>query len=283
MINYDNALDQLASAGIEPNGLPQIGTLTRCKTCDDKSGKESGWYVLHEFTLSGGEQVLVGAYGNWKTGVTATIELDKARTLTAAEKTAFSEQMQATRRAAAAEREQRAADCKTRAAKIWEGLGNSGASEYLTRKKVKAWGVKFSRGSVVVPVRDVAGVLLGLQFIAPDSDKKFLTGTPKRGAYHLLGKDSPRTPLAIAEGYATAATVHEATGWPCAVAFDAGNLGPVCAVLRKRWPDRALIICGDDDTKTEGNPGRTKAMQAARDVGARVVFPAFKIKKIAEG
>lgn len=281
--NFDSAMDQLAGGGLEINGTPDLDRLVRCKTSDDRSGKQSGWYVLHEFTLSAGDQVLVGAYGNWKTGLTANIELDKTRQLSEAENRAFREQMETTRQAAAQEREQRAADCKTRAAKIWSGLGCSGASEYLTRKKVKAWGVKFSRGSVVVPLRNVAGELLGLQFIASDSSKRFLTGTPKKGAFHLVGDDSPRTPLAVAEGYATAATVHQATGWPCAVAFDAGNLAPVASALREKWPDRDLIVCGDDDTKTEGNPGRAKATQAAREVGARVVFPVFeKNQKIQE-
>lgn len=279
MINYDNAMDQLAAGGLEINGTPELGQLKRCKTSDDRSGKESGWYVLHEFALSAGDLVLVGAYGNWKTGLTATIELDKTRQLSDAERAAFREQMQATRRAAAVEREQRAVDCKSRAAKIWAALGDSGASDYLDKKQVSAWGVKFSRGSIVVPVRNIEGELLGLQFIAPDSTKRFLTGTPKKGAFHFVGDDSPRTPLAIAEGYATAATVHQATGWPCVVAFDAGNLMPVCRALRDKWPERELIICGDDDTETEGNPGRTKATLAAQAVGARVVFPGFDQQK----
>ena len=280
MINYDNALDQLAAGGLEINGTPEIGVLKRCKTSDDKNGKESGWYVLHEFALSAGDDVvLVGAYGNWKTGLTANIELDKAKPFSDAERAAFREQMQATRAAAAQERELRAADCKTRAAKIWAALGDSGASDYLDKKQVSAWGVKFSRGSVVVPVRNALGELLGLQFIAPDSTKRFLTGTPKKGAFHWVGDDSPRTPLAIAEGYATAATVYQATGWRCAVAFDAGNLLPVCQALREQWPKRELVVCGDDDTKTDGNPGRAKATQAAQAVAARLVFPAFTVKQ----
>ena len=101
-----------------------------------------------------------------------------------------------------------------RARRIFEKLPDSGTSEYLKRKGVRAYGLRFSRGSIVVPVRDERGDLVGLQFIDGEGAKKFLTGTAKRGAWHWVGELGNRGPVAIAEGYATAATIHEATGWP---------------------------------------------------------------------
>jgi putative DNA primase/helicase len=59
------------------------------------------------------------------------------------------------------------------------------------------------------------------------------------------------------------------------VAFDSGNLKPVAVALTNKYPHYDLIICGDDDPKTPGNPGRTKATEAAKLVGARVCFPVF--------
>ena len=74
---------------------------------------------------------------------------------------------------------------------------------------------------------------------------------------------------------ATAATIHEATGQPVAVCFDAGNLKPVAEALRAKFPDIKLIICADNDRFADGNPGVTKATAAAQAVGGLVVVPQF--------
>ena len=63
--------------------------------------------------------------------------------------------------------------------------------------------------------------------------------------FHLIG--APQGILLIAEGYATAASLHLATGLPVAVAFTAGNIAPVAAELHKRYPRSRLLICADDD------------------------------------
>ena len=93
-----------------------------------------------------------------------------------------------------------------------------------------------------------------------------------------LGTD-PAGPavLLIAEGFATAASLHEATGRPAAVAFDAGNLAHVVKALRKKYPAALIVLAGDDDRDTEArtgsNPGRLKATAAARSVQGLAVFP----------
>ena len=83
--------------------------------------------------------------------------------------------------------------------------------------------------------------------------------------------------ILVAEGYATAASLHEATGYPCAVAFDAGNLAIVAHALRQHYSAALLVLCGDDDqatyTKTGSNPGKIKATAAAAVQGV-AVFPA---------
>lgn len=81
--------------------------------------------------------------------------------------------------------------------------------------------------------------------------------------------------LFICEGYATGASIHEATGHAVAVAFDSGNLKPVAEALRRKYPETKLIICADNDQWTEGNPGTTKAKEAAEAVGAAIVCPSF--------
>ena len=125
---------------------------------------------------------------------------------------------------------------------------------------------------LLIPLRDTAGKLHSLQTITPDGEKRF-KGRMK-GCYHAMG-GKPTVCLVIAEGYATGASIHEATGWPVAVAFNAGNVGPVAAALHKAYPALTLVMAADDDHLTPGNPGMAAARQAALAVGGFVVVPQF--------
>jgi putative DNA primase/helicase len=180
------------------------------------------------------------------------------------------------------------------AAAQWDGASEQGESPYLVRKGVQPHGVRFAVGGwVLVPLRDGAGKLWNLQRIAPAKpengapEKLFLKGGRKSGLWHQVGElasgdgtdpeGSGLAVLLIAEGYATAATLHEATGYPVAVAFDAGNLQHVARALRQLHPAALLAVCGDDDQDTERetgtNPGRVKAAAAARTVHGLALFP----------
>ena len=50
---------------------------------------------------------------------------------------------------------------------------------------------------------------------------------------------------------------------PAVAAFDSGNLLAVANALHGRFPDKRIMIAGDDDHKLENNPGRVKALEAA--------------------
>lgn len=133
------------------------------------------------------------------------------------------------------------------------------------------------RGSVVVPMRRGKGIC-NVQIIFPSGKKSFPRHGRKSGCFHFMGDWSPVSEVVcIAEGYATAASVYMATqGFPCVVAFDAGNLAKVARVVRKSSPDAHIIICADNDSNTKGNPGLTAANAAANDVGGVVAVPVFK-------
>ena len=79
----------------------------------------------------------------------------------------------------------------------------------------------------------------------------------------------------IAEGFATAASIREATGLPVVIAFDCGNLGPVAKAIRSWLPLACIAIAADDDHSTEGNPGLSKARDAAELIGAALAVPTF--------
>tara|TARA_R110001583_G_scaffold34551_1_gene115881 strand:- start:29529 stop:30464 length:936 start_codon:yes stop_codon:yes gene_type:complete len=270
-----DVLDQLQGYGLRVDNL-EFGLMKRCKV---KKGKgEPGWYSIHHEHTRDGRELFFGSYGDWRTGEGAQkIEFD-ATALTDEERQAFRAKMEADRQAQRQARQQLAAETAARAVKIWGKLPDQGRSEYIRRKRVRAFGLRFSRGSIVVPLRNAQQDLVGLQFIDGEGGKRFLTGTAKKGAWHLVGAatNPERNTLLLAEGYATAASCYMATGIPCAACFDAGNLIHVAKALRTLYPDHQLVICGDDDQDNPNNPGRTQAIAAARAVAGRVVFPQLR-------
>lgn len=149
---------------------------------------------------------------------------------------------------------------------------------------MRAYGVRVALdGGLLVPLRDDTRRLWNVQRIAASKpangiDKRFAKGGRKSGLWHELGETADAEVILIAEGYATAASVHEATGRPAVVAFDAGNLAPVAKALRKLYPRALLVVCGDDDRasheKKGVNPGRDKATTAAKAVRGTAAFPA---------
>lgn len=192
------------------------------------------------------------------------------------------------RRKEQAETEAAQEAAKKEAARRWEDAHSSGISPYLERKAVADYGVRFEAdGTVLVPLRDAKGVLWSVQRILPAPlpdglDKLFIKGSRKTGLWHLIGdkqaiKKNKNVVIAIGEGYATCASIHEATGWPVAVALDAGNLLAVARALHQQYPQALMVVCGDDDRTTEAktgtNPGRKYAEAAAHAVGGLAVFP----------
>ncbi len=151
---------------------------------------------------------------------------------------------------------------------------------YLSKKQVCRFGTKVSTykesNSLVVPVCNFEGKIVGLQFIPEEGPKKFLPGTQKKGNFFLLGDLSAKTEtVLVSEGFATGASVHMATDLPVFVAFDSGNLVPVANLIREKYHEIKIVIAGDDDRSNPHNPGRKKALEAAKEVKGCAVFPAF--------
>jgi len=146
---------------------------------------------------------------------------------------------------------------------------------YLRKKQIEAYGARVDNDHLVIPIQDTEGNFHGLQYISPAGDKRFLSGSSITGHFWSLGDKDPSKPLYIAEGFATAATVHQATGSQVVVAFNAGNLIPVAKALRDKWQNREIVLCADDDAKTDSNPGRTQAQEAALAIDAKIAIPDF--------
>lgn len=271
---YDSVLNQLRSAGLLVDSFESdTRSIVRVKVEGDTGQKRSGWYRVFSVISKSGNTYYVGSYGNWKNPAFsekgASIEYEGS-TLSDEDLAAIKEKQRQAQQSADRERKAKQQNAAKRAADIWQKLPKQGRSDYLNRKKVAAFELGFSRGSVVVPVRQVNGDLVGLQFIESDGAKKFLTGTPKGGAMHVLGDIAQSQTVIIAEGYATAASLHMATQLPVVIAFDAGNLPKVVTALRKAYSKVTVIIAADDDTT-----GIQYAHKAASLAAGLVVIPSF--------
>lgn len=272
----------MAGAGIVYSGyFIADGKLHRFSADDDRQSKKSCWYVFHDTGLP------AGAFGCWKRGVSETWIAKPESKCTPEEREQFRKRVEAMKAQREQEQAERRAQAKNRSAVMWEVARKPEtcmAHFYTAEKQVKPVGVRVLRGMLLVPVRNAGGELVGLQTIAKDmygdTVKRFLTGTPVAGNYCPIGRaDNTTHTMAIGEGWATMASVHAATGWPCVVAFSANNLEPVAYAMRAKFPAVKIVICADDDAETEiktgVNPGLEAAKKAALAVGGFVAVPQF--------
>lgn len=273
MSGLDTLSAQMQQLGISPPTAFSVdGKLHRF---GERKSKQNGWYILRWFRLDSGTEVLVGTFGDWKLYQDQAFKVDWDLPPFSEEETKkFKAEQARIRKVQAEERAAKHQEAAQRAEKIWAKLPVEGHSGYLQRKQVAGVGVRYSRGSVVVPLRRIdTSALMGLQFIREDGSKLFLTGTAKEGAGHVLGELEGAEAAFVAEGYATAASVYMAVQRPVVCAFDAGNLLPVGKALRAQYPHLKLIFAADNDEQTPSNPGVTKATAAAKAVGGKVVIP----------
>lgn len=136
--------------------------------------------------------------------------------------------------------------------------------------------LRISRGSIVIPVRDEAGKVWALQAIsnADKDNKRFPKYGRKKGCWHMIGDAEGSEVIAFAEGYATAASIHLATGWAVVVAFTNENMPAVGNSVRSLYPGKRFVFCADRDAN---GSGEAYARKAASHVGrAVVVLPVFE-------
>lgn len=161
--------------------------------------------------------------------------------------------------------------------KWWDSAHEHGSSPYLEKKNVGTYGVRFyNNGTVLVPARDVHGVLLAVQFLNADGRKRFPAGAVSTGLFHELRTPVNGQILGIAESYTTAATCMELAGISMVCSFGSSNLTAVAEALRKKYPDSRMMICADNDRHLQKNKGIDCAEGACSLIGnACVAVPDF--------
>jgi len=228
---------------------------------------KAGWYLVF------GDGVPAGRFGCWRAGMEVTWRADVGRKLTDAEEMANMRRMAEARALRDAELERTREVAGQAIEIIWSGAQAAHPDHpYLARKGIGVHGARVTGdGRLVVPLYSKEGKLSSLQYIAHDGGKMYHSGAQSGGNFWMLGTMDEPGPLYVAEGFATAATIHEVTKRPCVIAYSANNLPPVVGTLRELYGDaQDVVIVADND---KGGTGINHANQASAKHGARVVMP----------
>jgi putative DNA primase/helicase len=300
-VNYDHALRQIEAWGIRiDRSRLTFDTRIQRWLVDGEDREKRGWTRLREWTSKHGHTYIVGVFGVWhgtddgKTKIELPSRTDLPE-LTKEDLAAIREAHKEAERKLKEERAREAKQAASWAAIVWSQCQPCEEHEYLTRKGIKAHGLRLmagtdgmvfqglddsnfyrlsqADGALVVPMHDQHGNVSGIQFIYPrghkraqkiERDKEFWpSGMAMGGTFGLVGPVQRNGILLVCEGYATAASLHEATGLSVAYAFSANNLIKAGKILRKAYPRLRLLFCADDDYLTENNPGCTAAAASA--------------------
>ena len=241
--------EAILTAGLEPPDTIESGKLHRFPGHGKRPSNRAGWCLLFNDGQS-------GCFGDWSTGHSETWQAKRDKPYSRAERAAFARRVEEAKRQAKAARYARQADAAKRAAAIWNAATPApGSHPYLSRKRIQAHGARIHKGALTLPVTDFTGRLTSLQFIAANGGKLLLAGGCKRGCFIPVAgdKENPGRVI-ICEGWATGCTLAEDE--------------PTALVLAAK-----LVIAGDDDRLTAGNPGATKAKAAAIASAALLAMP----------
>ncbi|WGS84322.1 toprim domain-containing protein [Methylomonas sp. UP202] len=284
----DAARAALADCGLAPPKHFAYGKFLVVGAIDGKPGDNAGRVKVFTDGLGGFVQ-------NWRTGEKRSFFLNAAG--------ADSQLSEAERQRIDRERKRRQAEemarmdrAAKRALSIWQAAAPAPAEHpYLIAKhiqphcaRVATWrrvidneGAKQTvsiENALLVPMFDAAGTVRSLQAIFPtkhplfgNRNKDFLPGGGLAGLFGFIGQRTDK--VLIAEGFATGATLHEETGLRVYLAFTANNLLAVGRIVRDKLPNAEIVFAADNDTETAGNPGLTKATEAAAAVGGSVTVP----------
>ncbi|WP_323900344.1 DUF927 domain-containing protein [Aeromonas caviae] len=277
----------LAAVGID---TPSRGKHGPCPVCggsdrfrlDDKGGR--GTWICNQCGAGDGLDLVSKVTGKPPKEVAellAPLVGLSAGGLDPAERELIHQQQQARAEADAKQAEQQRQKAARRAAAIMRSC-EPGQAPYLVHKRLR-WpcgalnrqviavgAMTFPAGSLVVPLIDEAGELVNVQLIDDRGGKSYLAGGRKAGAFHRIEGGEL---VAVVEGYSTGLSVHLASGATVYCAMDCGNLAAVAAIARRQHPEARILLCGDNDADTQGNPGKTKAEHAAAAIGGLVALP----------
>lgn len=269
-MSYTEQIKAALNFGLLVNTIECDGQLHRVST-QLKPKDKNGWYIAFNESPT-----LV--MGDWQTGITETWKPN-------GHKQSRNERLEIKQaiKAAEAVRAKNHAISAQNARNIYSHAKPITEHQYLTQKGIKApSAIRCTDNLLIIPLVDynlAKPELINVQTINGQGFKKFTKGGRVTGLCCPieLPNNETLTRLYIAEGFSTAVSVHQITGYPVLAAMNANNLTPIAKIARQRWPDVEIIITGDDDYLTERktgiNTGKDKAINAASMIRAKTAFP----------
>jgi putative DNA primase/helicase len=268
----NSLLTAMAEAGITPAAalpIPIHGEIQRFQVIDDKNGSLNGW--ITSFSNQTNEEVFV--FGSWKNGVKHIYSNNRTGKYDHSTRIKIESQIKSAKAAKEELQKEAAINCFN----LWEEALPATSHSYLKSKKIKPHIARtYNNNWLLIPVVDAGGYLTSLQSISPNGRKTFKKDGRVAGCYCPIGYEGQAKVILVCEGFATGATLREATNLAVIVAFNAGNLRPVAETIRLENPTSVIVICADNDhSNKDKNVGLIKAEQAAKQACALMVFPSF--------
>lgn len=154
---------------------------------------------------------------------------------------------------------------------FWKHSQLIGVSDYLDRKEVGFYGLRFRNSDeygrvAVVPMVDENGRLWNYQLLNSNGTKRYPKDARTERLFHCLAPLVNGYAFGIAESYVTAATCYELTGIPTVCAFSCHNLVPVAKALRLKYSDSHITLFADNDQHLTSNQGLLKAQEACNAI-----------------
>lgn len=262
--------------GHDPEAIREEGVIQRFST-NGKKGDTSGWCIWYG---------MAGAFGDWRTGESHRWHCREYGELNREERRRIDRHIRQAEEIRKREIEAGYRHMAEQAREDIQGFCPATADHpYLIEKGIQPHGALIDGRNVLIIPMYFNGEIVSYQRIYPvrlpdGTNKRFLKGGRKKGCYHPIGNKG-KGDLGICEGFATGASIHEATGDDIIIAFDAGNLLSVARAMRERYPGRKIILWADDDYRRvdrNGQPeniGILKATEAAQAVNGYLAVPDF--------
>lgn len=263
-------IDYMSAHECEPTGqiIPD-NEFHDFRIASDPAGKVKGYYSLR----IDNDGFAVGCFGDRRVGENIGWTPKTKKAWTPEDKAAWKQRTEDAKRVQANQ------DAAIVANASWIAAKPATSHPYIDRKGIAPLVTRIDSDSNLLIPMYLDGKIVNVQSIDAEGNKLFLPGAKKSGTYcPLTAKTDDKSVILICEGFATGASLREATGYPVMVAFDAGNLPKVAKIAREKRPDARIIICADNDTETivKGQPknvGLIKGKEAAALVGGFCIWP----------
>ena len=250
--------DAIRAVGYEPPSNIAVGKVTRFST-NGKRNDRSGW--VHVFDDGKG-----AVFGCWRSGEQHQWFEKRDYVPDIHEQEAMRQQFEEAKRKAIAERDAAYAVAAKEAQVLFDNAVPVVSHDYLTNKGIRPNMARVFGGKLIIPVYGSDGEIQSVQSIFSDGAKRFHSGGKMAGGHCWIGNPIESETLLIAEGFATADSLHQATKLAVCIAFNAGNLKPVTQMLASQYIGKKIVICADNDTSGVG-------INKAKECGVDIVLP----------